>query len=108
MANIHIHRDHQLGLQGARAVAEQWAIKAQTQLDMVCAFQQGKASDEIQFSRPGVKGSLRVCKDHFELNAQLGMLLSAFKDHIVSEIARHLDDLLAQKSAVPAKKKKAT
>lgn len=95
MADIHIHRTHQLGLEGARKVAAQWSEKAQSKLEMACACAAGGEGDEIQFSRPGVKGTLRVCADHFELNAQLGFLLSAFKDQIESEIAKNLDELLA-------------
>jgi putative polyhydroxyalkanoate system protein len=107
MADIHIHRAHTLGLKGARKVAAEWADKAQSKLEMACAFAEGEDGDEIQFSRPGVKGTLRVCSDHFELNAQLGFLLSAFKDQIEGEIAKNLDELLAGKAKKPGKKKPA-
>lgn len=95
MADIHIHRAHHLGLKGARQIAAQWSEKAQTKLDMACAYAEGENGDEIQFSRSGVKGTLRICGDHFELNAQLGFLLSAFKDQIEGEISKNLDGLLA-------------
>lgn len=94
MAHIHIHRPHTLGLAGARQVAEAWSEKVQTKLEMACAFVQGESGDELQFSRPGVKGTLQVCADHFELNAELGMLLSAFKAPIEEAITRNLDALL--------------
>ena len=45
-----------------------------------------------------MKGTLRVCADHFELNAELGMLLSAFKGPIEEAITRNLDELLAEGS----------
>ena len=98
MALIHIHRTHSLGLAGARQVAESWSEQAQSKLEMACAFAQGEDSDELQFTRPGVKGTLRVCADHFELNAELGMLLSAFKGPIEEAITRNLDELLAEGS----------
>ena len=107
MADIHIHRSHSLGLKGARKLASQWSEKAQSKLEMVCAFAEGEEGDEIQFSRPGVKGTLRVCGDHFELNAQLGFLLSAFKDQIEGEIAKNLDELLASSTQKPGTKKPA-
>jgi hypothetical protein len=43
-----------------------------------------------------VKGDLTVSQDLFELNAQLGFLLSAFKDRIEEEIVKNLDDLLRE------------
>ena len=95
MADIHIHRAHNLGLKGARKVAAEWSEAAQSKLDLACACAEGEDGDEIQFSRTGVKGTLRVCGDHFELNAQLGFLLSAFKDQIEGEISKNLDELLA-------------
>ena len=45
--------------------------------------------------------------DHFELDAQLGFLLGAFKDRIEAEIVKNLDALLAQGKKPAAKKKKA-
>jgi putative polyhydroxyalkanoate system protein len=107
MADIHIHRPHSLGLPGARKVAAQWAEKAQSKLEMTCAYAQGEQADELQFSRPGVKGTLQVCGDHFELDAQLGFLLSAFKEQIESEIAKNLDELLTQDGGASGAKKPA-
>ncbi|QCB48097.1 polyhydroxyalkanoic acid system family protein [Hydrogenophaga sp. PAMC20947] len=107
MADIHIHRHHELGLKGARKVAWQWAEQAESEFDMACAYAEGEDEDEVEFSRSGVKGSLRVCSDHFELNAQLGFLLGAFKDRIESEIVKNLDDLLAAKKPAARKKKPA-
>ena len=106
MARIHIHRPHQLGLPGARKVAWQWAEQAETDFDMSCTYEEGEDADEVQFSRSGVSGTLTVGADHFELDAQLGFLLGAFKDRIEAEIVKNLDDLLATKKPA-AKKKKA-
>lgn len=106
MAHIHIQRKHQLGLSGARKVAWQWAEQAEADFDMACTYEEGEDGDEVQFSRSGVSGTLTVSDDHFELNAQLGFLLGAFKDRIEGEIVKNLDELLASKKPV-AKKKKA-
>jgi len=105
MSDIRILRAHKLGLKGARAVAAQWSEEAQTKLEMACAYAPGEDSDELQFSRPGVKGTLSICSDHFELNAQLGFLLSAFKAQIESEIVKNLDALLASNHPKPRAKK---
>lgn len=103
MANIHIRRNHHLGMSGARKVAWQWAEQAESEFDMQCAYEEGEDCDEVHFSRAGAKGSLRVTADHFELDAQLGFLLGAFKDRIESEIVKNLDELLAAKKKPVAK-----
>lgn len=97
MANIHIQRQHHLGLAGARKVAWQWAEHAEAEFEMQCAYEEGKDSDVVHFTRTGAKGTLRVTADHFELDAQLGFLLGVFRERIEGEIVRHLDELLAQK-----------
>lgn len=105
MAHIHIQRKHQLGLAGARKVAWQWAEQAEADFDMACTYEEGDDVDEVQFSRSGVSGTLTVSGDHFELNAQLGFLLGAFKDRIEGEIVKNLDELLASKKPATKKKK---
>lgn len=107
MAQIRIHREHQLGLAGARKIAWQWAEQAEADFDMACTYEEGDEGDEVQFSRSGVSGTLKVAGDHFELEAQLGFLLGAFKDRIEGEIVKNLDELLASKKPAAAKKKKA-
>jgi len=106
MAEIHIRRDHHLGMAEARKLAWRWAEEAEQDFDMSCTYEEGRSCDEVQFTRSGVNGTLKVTKDHFELDAQLGFLLGAFKDRIESEIVRNLDDLLAARKpkAKPATK----
>ena len=97
MPDIHITRDHALGLAGARKLAFRWAEEAEERLDMECVYEEGKTADVVTFTRPGVNGELKVTKDHFVLDARLGLLLGAFKDRIESAIVENLDKLLAQK-----------
>ncbi|MFY8117743.1 MAG: polyhydroxyalkanoic acid system family protein [Roseateles sp.] len=104
MADIKIHREHDLGLSRAREIAWAWAEQAESKFDMACTVLEGKTSDTVEFVRSGVKGQLIVAPDHFELNAKLGLLLGAFKGQIEREIEGALDALLA---AEPAKKKAA-
>ena len=106
MADIHIERDHQLGMGGARKLAWRWAEQAENDFDMSCTYEEGGDGDEVQFSRSGVTGTLKVSAQKFELDARLGFLLGAFKDRIESEIVKNLDELLAAKKPA-AKKKKA-
>ena len=97
MPDIHITREHTLGLAAARKLAFKWAEAAEAKLGMECAYEEGKTSDLVTFSRTGANGELKVTKDRFELEARLGFLLGAFKDRIETEIVKNLDALLAQK-----------
>jgi putative polyhydroxyalkanoate system protein len=94
--DIHIEREHSLGLPRARELAFKWAEAAEGRLQMECTYEEGKASDLVSFTRSGVNGELRVTKDRFELHARLGFLLGAFKERIATEIERNLDELLLQ------------
>jgi putative polyhydroxyalkanoate system protein len=104
MANLHIVRDHTLGLVAARKIAYAWAEQAETEFGMACTYEEGKTTDTVHFTRSGVNGTLQVDKACFELEAKLGFLLGAFKEKIEAEIVKNLDALLAQK---PAAKKAA-
>ncbi len=113
MPDIHIHRDHSLGLAKARKVAWDWAEQAESKFDMECTVLEGETSDTVEFTRSGVSGTLIVAADHFDLNAKLGFLLGAFAKTIEGEIQKNLDELLgaaaagAAKAAKPAAKKAA-
>jgi putative polyhydroxyalkanoate system protein len=110
MADIHIQREHSLGLLEARKIAFKWAEQVEEKFDMECTYEEGKTEDLVSFTRSGVSGTLAVTKDSFDLNARLGFLLGAFKDTIEAEIVKNLDALLAKKPVAkkaPAKKKSA-
>ena len=104
MADIRIHREHQLGLPKARKVALQWAEDVEKNFDMQCTVIEGDYSDTVEFTRSGVKGTLIVASDHFDLNAKLGFLLGAFSRTIETEIERNLDKLLDAGNAAAKKK----
>ena len=104
MPDIHIHRDHQLGLAKARKVAWEWAEHAEKKFDMECTVIEGETSDTVEFKRTGVTGSIIVAADHFDLNAKLGFLLGAFSKTIETEIEKNLDELLAKGGKAAAKK----
>jgi putative polyhydroxyalkanoate system protein len=106
MSDIHIHRDHALGLPKAREVAWSWAEKVEQDFDMECTVLEGDTSDTVEFTRSGVKGRLIVAADHFDLEAKLGFLLGAFSKTIEAEIEKNLDGLLGA-AAKAAKGKKA-
>ncbi len=99
MPDIHIRREHQLGLARARKIAWQWAEEAESKFDMSCTVVEGEYSDTVEFSRSGVSGRLIVAADHFDLDAKLGFLLGAFSKTIEHEITKNLDALLAEAPA---------
>jgi putative polyhydroxyalkanoate system protein len=99
MADIHIHRDHTLGLARAREVAARWAAEAEQQFGMQCSSQCGPDGDVLSFSRSGVKGELAISATAFALTAQLGFLLGPFAPTISAQIEKNLDDLLAKNKA---------
>ncbi len=99
MADLHIVRNHALGLAKARKIAFKWAEQAESEFGMECSYEEGKTHDEVSFARTGVKGALLVTKDHFELSAHLGFLVRAFKHTIEAEIVKNLDTLLAPPAA---------
>ncbi|MEK8053465.1 polyhydroxyalkanoic acid system family protein [Ideonella sp. DXS22W] len=98
MPDIHIHRDHALGLPKAREVAWSWAEEVEQKFDMECTVLEGETSDTVEFTRSGVKGRLIVAADHFDLEAKLGFLLGAFAKTIEAEIEKNLDTLLGAAS----------
>lgn len=103
MPDIHIHRDHALGLTKARKIALQWAEEVEKKFDMDCTILEGETSDTVEFTRTGVKGELLVQADQFTLDAKLGFLLGAFSKTIEAEIEKNLDALLAKGKPAAAK-----
>ena len=99
MADIHIEREHALGLPEARKIAFKWAEQAEKKFDMECTYEEGTTNDCLSFSRSGVRGTLSVTANDFELSAQLGFLVGMFKEKIEAEIVKNLDTLIDKKTA---------
>ena len=104
MADIRIQRAHKLGLPKARKIAWQWAEDVEKRFEMACTVIEGKDSDTVEFTRPGIDGRLLVAADRFDLEARLGFLLGAFSKRIEAEIEQNLDALLAASAKAPARK----
>lgn len=94
MAQLQIHRAHPLGLAGARERARVWVEQAERDWGLACQYQASEGEDLVRFERSGVSGQLRVTANGFELDAQLGFLLSAYRGRIESHIRAQLDELL--------------
>lgn len=106
MADIHLSREHALGLPEARKIAFKWAEQVEKEFDMACTYKEGTTSDRLSFSRSGVRGTLNVTANEFEISAQLGFLVGIFKEKIEAEIIGNLDALMAQQT--PSAKKSKT
>ena len=98
MSDLHIQRDHHLGLPRAREVARAWARKAEEKFGMECTYEEGETQDTLTFTRAGVTGTLVVDAQQFDMTAKLGFLFTAFKDRIEAEIGGQLDALLGTPS----------
>jgi putative polyhydroxyalkanoate system protein len=103
MADIHIHREHRLGLAQARKTAWQWAEAAEAKFGMECTVIEGQTSDVVEFKRSGVEGRLVVDADSFDLTARLGLVLGTFRGRIEAGIEENLDAVLAAASATKKK-----
>jgi putative polyhydroxyalkanoate system protein len=103
MAEIHVRREHRLGLAKARKTAWRWAELAEEKFGMECTVIEGDTSDVVEFTRAGVAGRLLVEADSFDLTARLGLLLGAFRHRIEAGIEENLDDVLAA-AAAPKRK----
>lgn len=107
VADLHIVREHTLGLVQARKVAFAWAEQMESEYRMQCTYQEGPSQDLLSFEGTGASGTLHVDKALFELNVRLGFLLGAFKEKIEAGIVKNLDAKLAgaaKKKAAKAKK----
>jgi putative polyhydroxyalkanoate system protein len=98
MPNLHITRQHNLSLDKARAIAQQWALDAERDLRMETSLVMGtdnhQTAERWNFKRTGVTGSLVTSAQSFELELHLGFLLGAFQDKIKQQIEQNLDQLL--------------
>lgn len=94
MSTIRIDRKHALGLEAARARALRWAAQVEREYGVRCTLVEGREYDTLSFSRSGINGQLFVLANSFQLHAQLGLLMGAFKASIESGIEEKLDALL--------------
>jgi putative polyhydroxyalkanoate system protein len=98
MADIDLHRVHNLGLRAARAAADRMAKHLGRKFDLKGAWE----GNVLKFERPGVTGSLAVGDKDLRLSVSLGFLLKAMKGSIESAVVHELDTLFPQQAAKPA------
>ena len=91
MANIHIKRTHNLGIDNARTAVEKLAqtLKSELQVDFKWS------GDKLLFKRSGASGTIDVGSDYIDLDIRLGMALSLMKGKIEDTINTKLDSALS-------------
>jgi putative polyhydroxyalkanoate system protein len=91
MTRIHLQRVHVLGLDGVRRAVQ----KAAEEMAQSHEVESSWEGDVLRFSRAGLTGSLEVSESQVVLNAELGMLMSAFKPRIEEQIQKRFDHYLS-------------
>lgn len=86
MSAIDIHARHKMSREDAQDAADQLAQDLADKFDI----DYGWDEDTIFFERTGVNGSIKVDGKQIHIVAQLGFMLSMFKDRFESEIRRYL------------------
>lgn len=91
MADLHIVREHAMGMAAARQLALEWAQEMESEFRMRCTYQEGPQQDLVTFEGTGAKGALEVNATSFDLKVKLGFMLGNFKDKIEDVIRKKLD-----------------
>jgi putative polyhydroxyalkanoate system protein len=95
LADIDIKRSHHLGMQAARAAADQMA----DDLGKKFGLSGGWTGNTHHFDRPGVSGSLHLTEKELHLTVKLGFLLKAMRGPLEAAIVRELDTLFEKHGA---------
>lgn len=90
MANIHVHRNHTLGLEGARQEVEKIAQQLKQQMQANYRWQ----GDRLLFERSGADGTIDVGESDVDVKLELGFMLSPMKGMIQKQIEEYLDTRL--------------
>lgn len=94
MPDIHIERNHTLGLPAAREVARRWVQQVEQDYGLECSYAEGETSDTAKFARAGIDGNVEVTADSLTLTATLGFLFASFSEQIEQRLNQNLDTLL--------------
>jgi putative polyhydroxyalkanoate system protein len=92
MADIEVHRRHEIGLQAARRAAEQMLSDLARKFDLRGSWQ----GDTLRFERPGVSGFVALTEKDLRVSISLGLLLKAMKASIEKLVLQELDTLFAK------------
>ncbi|HOM14163.1 MAG TPA: polyhydroxyalkanoic acid system family protein [Rubrivivax sp.] len=89
MSTIDIRREHTQSLAAAKKHADAMAADLAEEFSLESAWQ----GNELHFSRSGVKGVMKVAKDHVHVTAKLGLLVALLKGQIEKRLLAHFDEV---------------
>jgi len=92
MASIHIRRNHAIGKAEARKAVEDIGRQLKQRLQVEYQWN----GDQLRFSRPGADGTIDVDDTAVTIDIELGLMLSAFKGAVESQIHSYLDQRLGK------------
>jgi putative polyhydroxyalkanoate system protein len=95
MADIDVHRVHNLGLAAARVAADKMAADLGRKFDLRGRWE----GDVLHFERPGVQGALAIDAKALHLTVSLGFLLRAMKGSIERAVMGELEALFPERPA---------
>lgn len=99
MSDISIQKDHTLGIEKARQLAQEWIDTAAKQLGLQCKCEQGSEQDTVKFERAGVSGTMLVSGTSFSLDVDLNIMMKAFKPLVEAEVDKNLTRIIEKASA---------
>lgn len=103
MSTIDIRREHTQSLAAAKKHADAMAVDLAEEFSLESNWQ----GNELHFSRSGVKGVMKVAKDHVHVTAKLGLLVALLKGQIEKRLHAHFDKVFPVAGAKPAATTKA-
>ena len=86
MSRIDVHAMHRMKLEDAQNAADQLAQDLARKFDI----EYGWDEDTIVFERPGIHGTITIDAKEIRILAQLGLMLSMFRDRLEAEVRRYL------------------
>lgn len=89
MAGIQIKREFTMPRKKLRKQLDNLAAALEEKWQLHCEWQ---SKNCLNFSHSSVQGQIEIGKNEFELTAELGLLMSAFKSTIEEEIAKFVDE----------------
>jgi putative polyhydroxyalkanoate system protein len=91
---IHIERQHALGLAAARGIARQWVRQAEQEYGLECSYAEDARCDVARFARAGIDGTMEVRADSIVFHATLGFPYGSFSEQIEQRLTQNLDAML--------------
>jgi putative polyhydroxyalkanoate system protein len=87
MAHIHFQHNHSMGAKAAKARVEGIAENIKSRFGVKYGWQ----GNTLSFNRSGVNGTIDVDDNTVTIDAELGMMYSAFKGQIESQLKSYMD-----------------